>query len=408
MVRRSLQGALASILVCGISYGQPPTDMDGARTRAAPTAPVLAQQPRTQAEEIQDLKAVLQQIQERLNRLEPPSPAADGLRGLPAALSLPKFAGPMSADSLPALPNLPWYEGASSNSLHAMWNSGLEISNDDFRMHVGGTTQFDAGWNAAGNAVQFGPGGIGELQDGMYARRARIRIDGTMYQHIEWVTEFDFANNVDNDTSSSTQQIGSPSFTNVWVGINDLPLLGTVRAGWMKEPIGFAHLTSSRWLNFMENAPGIGVLSLRSPGVMVLNSSADERITWAAGFFHVQNDNFGFGVGDGQYAETGRVTWLPWYEHEGQELVHVGLGATHRHLSGNQIDFKARPSVRSEPGVLEPSLAVDVSVRVLLRLYPRRFFSERAAPTGHGPWDVVLPRRLPGNPLLPHRRTSGL
>jgi phosphate-selective porin OprO and OprP len=361
VVRRSLLAALASILFCGIGYGQPPTDMDSARTRVAPTAPGLAQPPRTQAEEIQDLKAVLQQIQERLNRLEPNSAAAaDGQRGLPAALSLPKVSGPVPADAppaLPSLPNLPWSECPSPNSLHATWNDGLEISNADFRVHVGGTTQFDAGWNAAGNAVQFGPGGIGELQDGAYFRRARIRFDGTMYQHIEWVTEFDFANNVDNDTSSSTQPIGSPSFTNVWVGVNDLPLLGTVRAGWMKEPISFAHLTSSRWLNFMELAPGIGALGLRSPGVMVLNSSADERVTWAAGFFHVQNDNFGFGVGDGQYAETGRVTWLPWYEDDGQELVHVGLGASHRHLNGNQIDLKARPSVRSMPGVLEPSLA---------------------------------------------------
>src|SRR6516165_67786 len=81
------------------------------------------------------------------------------------------------------------------------------------------------------------------------------------------------------------------------------------------------------------------------------------RVTWAAAFFHVQNDNFGFGVGDGEYAETGRITWLPWYENEGSELLHVGFAATHQHLDNNQIDLRGRPSVRSMPGVLEPALA---------------------------------------------------
>src|SRR6266852_3670441 len=125
----------------------------------------------------------------------------------------------------------------------------------------------------------------------------------------------------------------------------------------MKEPIGFAHLTSSRWLNFMERAPGVGALSLTSPGVMLLNTTADQRVTWAFGFFHAQNDNFGFGIGDGQYAETGRITWLPWYTDDGSQLLHIGLGANHRHLADGEINLRGRPSVRTMPSVLEPPLA---------------------------------------------------
>ena len=67
--------------------------------------------------------------------------------------------------------------------------------------------------------MQFGPGGIGELQDGATFRRARIRIDGTMYQYFEWVAEYDFANSVENDTGSSTQTVGSPSFINAWMAV---------------------------------------------------------------------------------------------------------------------------------------------------------------------------------------------
>jgi phosphate-selective porin OprO/OprP len=351
VTHRFLLGPLASVFLCAVGYCQPPTSTDGAHGIGTSTVQVPDPQPRTQTEEIQDLKANLRQIQERINRLEPAL--------APAPFLPPAAGGPNSPLALPTLPSLPLCQGSPPTSLNVVWKDGLLInsSNDEFRLHIGGLMHFDAGWNAAGNALQFGPGGTGELQDGAYFRRAALRIDGKMYQHIELVTEFDFANNVDNDTSSKTQTIGSPSFVNVWIAVNDLPLLGTVRTGWMKEPIGFEHLTSARWLNFMERAPGLAANSLRSPGIMLQNGSEDERITWAAGFFHAQNDNFGFGVGDGQYAETGRVTWLPWYEDDGAELLHVGFGATHRHLSDNQIDLKVRPSIRSEPGVLEPSLA---------------------------------------------------
>ncbi|MFL5245205.1 MAG: OprO/OprP family phosphate-selective porin [Gemmataceae bacterium] len=349
-MHRFLLGLLASIYLCPVGVCQPPTEPDGIQGDGTSTVQERDRQPRTQTEEIEELKANLRQIHERLKRLELPSD--------PAALS-PPLGGPNAPYASPTLPAVPPCQDSPPTPMSAVWKDGLLVSssNDDFRVHVGGLMHFDAGWNAAGNSVQFGSGGIGELQDGAYFRRANLRIDGTLYQHIEWLTEFDFANNVDNDTSSSTQPIGSPSFVNVWIAVNDLPLLGTVRTGWMKEPIGFEHLTSSRWLNFMERTPGVGTLNLRSPGILMQNASDDERVTWAAGVYHVQNDNFGFGVGDGQYAETGRITWLPVFEDEGVELLHVGFGASHRHLNGDQIDFKARPSVRSMPGVLEPPLA---------------------------------------------------
>ncbi|HEV2946611.1 MAG TPA: porin [Gemmataceae bacterium] len=259
----------------------------------------------------------------------------------------------------------------------------LASQDDAFRVHVGGTLQFDYGWNAASQAVQFGPGGTGEFQDGALMRRARIRIDGTMFEHIDWVAEYDFANTVENDNGTSTQTIGTPSFINAWGGINDIPLVGTIRMGWMKEPISFEYLKSGRFLNFMERTPGTNSFFTRSVGIMLLNTTENERVTWAFGVFHAENDNFGFGFGDGQYAEVGRLTWLAWYEDEGQRLLHLGIGAKHEGLDQNQIDFKGRPSVRTMPGSQEPALAdtgnIGGSNQDMLDV-------ELAAV--HGPWTV--------------------
>jgi phosphate-selective porin OprO/OprP len=305
------------------------------------------------ADELQSLRAGIQQLQDRLDRLSPPSTVPMTQAGQPVVDHSGLVSDPFS-------PRMPCTQGnASDTPMSASWKYGLQIASKDeeFRVHVGGMVQFDYGWNAASQSVQFGPGGTGEFADGAYFRRARLRIDGTMYQHFEWVVEFDFANDIENDTSSSSQTVGSPSFKDVWFGVNDLPYVGTVRVGWMREPIGFDHLTSTRWLNFMERSPGFDSLQLHSPGILVLDWTTNERFTWAFGFFHAQNDNFGFGVGDGQYAETGRLTWLPWYEDDGRELLHLGFAASHRHLSDDQIDIHGRPSVRTEPSSLLPSLA---------------------------------------------------
>jgi hypothetical protein len=311
MMRRVLLIAAFWLLAALTAYGQAvPAGTPGL---AGSSSSLTAGQPaNTQANEIQALKATVLQLQQRLDGLAAPPAIMDGTSAQrPLVYPLdPIHQGVNHSNLLDETPCLPAPSTAGTDwPLTARWNNGLQfVSRDEiFRVHVGGNLQFDYGWNRASQAVQFGPGGIGDLQDGALFRFARIRIDGTMYQHFEWLTEFDFANNVNNDTSSSQTPIGSPSFTNNSFGINDLPLIGTLRAGWIDEPINFEHLTSIRWLNFMERSPGIGALSLTSRGILLMNQTADQRITWAFGFFHAQNDNVGFGFGDGQDAETGRL-----------------------------------------------------------------------------------------------------
>jgi hypothetical protein len=121
-------------------------------------------------DEIAELKATVGQLQDRLNRIAPSEEETGGKSRWP---------------------------------LNAFWQDGLQVEsqNEMFRIHVGGTLQVDSGWNAAPRAVEAG---IGELQDGGLLRRARIRIDGTLYEHIDWIAEYDFANTVENDNGTST------------------------------------------------------------------------------------------------------------------------------------------------------------------------------------------------------------
>ncbi|MCS7160789.1 MAG: porin, partial [Gemmatales bacterium] len=177
--------------------------------------------------------------------------------------------------------------------IRVSWQHGLGIQTPDgnFRVHVGGRTQFDTVWVTAQDRVEAGPGGIGKPRDAFAFRRGRFTIDGKLYRMIEFVSEYDFVNTFDADPLDPAREgdvANTPVPTDLWAQIVDIPFLGTIRVGNQKPPISFEHITSSRWLNFLERSfmfdAFIGGLDNGfRPGVQVFNWSQDETITWAFG-----------------------------------------------------------------------------------------------------------------------------
>ncbi|MCY2965569.1 MAG: hypothetical protein NT069_18385, partial [Planctomycetota bacterium] len=62
-----------------------------------------------------------------------------------------------------------WYEVGSDLSMSASWNNGLELStkNKDFRVHVGGRTQFDTSFYAVPENVNSDPTLQHRIRDGV-------------------------------------------------------------------------------------------------------------------------------------------------------------------------------------------------------------------------------------------------
>ncbi len=264
-----------------------------------------------------------------------------------------------SANAAPAAPT-DGYEVGSDLNMSATWHNGLELitKHKDFLVHVGGRVQFDSGWYDADNDLQFGPGGTGEFRDGVDFRRARFQVNGTMYEVIDWNTEFDFVNSV--LVGSSPANVPAP--TDLWVTVTHLPYVGNFRVGNMKEPIGFEHLVGSRFLPFLERSFNqdafYGAFNNGfTPGFMFFNQPLEERMTWWVGFFKPTSNPFAFNTGDGEYAATARVTFLPWYVDEGHGLLHLGISARNADLDEGHIRIRARGSVRSGAGAQWPVLA---------------------------------------------------
>src|SRR5262249_14984321 len=146
-----------------------------------------------------------------------------------------------------------------------------QSANKDFRVHVGGKLQYDTNFfNNGSTPGLLRPetiggrytGGIGPSipgtqgqPDSMDLRPARLRVDRTLYENVDWVFEVDFANFV----TPASPNIQSPvaenvAFTEDSITWTHLPYLGNFRAGNTKEPLGFEHLMNDSLLDLMERS----------------------------------------------------------------------------------------------------------------------------------------------------------
>lgn len=265
------------------------------------------------------------------------------------------------------------HEVGKDLAMKVNWNHGLwaETADKAFRVHVGGRAQADAVWMAPDPRLTNPnePGNIGPADDGWNYRRGRLAVEGTFWEVIGFNTEWDFINtaNVNPGTPATPNNvINTPVPTDLWIEINRLPWFGpnwisNLRFGNQKPPISFEHLTSSRFLNFLERSflfdAWIGGLNNGFvPGVQLWNYSRDERMTWSVGVFKNNQNIYGWNVGGGEYDCSARVTWLPLYEHEGRCLIHLGLGASIRDPDDGRFRQRARTMVRNGPAALHTPL----------------------------------------------------
>jgi len=297
-----------------------------------PLVLLLAMVPQVRAEEApEDLAARIARLERRLAELEgraPPEPAPQ--------------AAPPPAERLSAVPDSPWFTPGADLRLATSWDYGLQgqTAKRDFRVHVGGRFDWDVGWvNAPADAASFLPPGTGSLNDGSAFRRARVRVDGRMYQNIDWVIEFDFSE-------------GNARLFDLFVDVTRLPGLGSVRMGYFREPISLESLSSANFLTFLERGSIRDALNpIRSPGIMAFNHAWDQQITWAVGgFFANAIEANALESLDGDYAATGRLTWNPIYQDNGETVVHLGGSYSFRNLARANIRdgflYAATPELR--------------------------------------------------------------
>ena len=263
------------------------------------------------------------------------------------------------------------YLVGSDSKLAGNWTpNGLvfQTEQQDFQLHVGGRFNFDSVWwkqpasmkgPAPGNGglpnAKAGDG-VGVLDDGMFLRRVRLKLNGQLAEVIEYDMELDFEN------------LNRMAFDEMFVGIREVPLIGTIRIGQHKVPQGLESYSSSRHLVFMERSQLFDAFWQEfAPGVFFSNNFFDQHMTYELMLHKVEvfQPFNGSSFGDGEYAATGRLSFLPVWENEGRCYQHVAASYQWRAgqlgrefpTSGNAfadtqrvVRFRDRPELRDSVG----------------------------------------------------------
>jgi phosphate-selective porin OprO and OprP len=284
---------------------------------------------------------------------------------------------------------------AEATGLSVSWRNGIRFSNEDksFDVHVGGRLQWDFADAEPSNALlKWSQGGDSKTAFsepkvsgyGDQVRRARLLIDGTVYKSFEFSDQIEFApsyssttvlksaslkGGVLTTTSTSLTTGAAVTFADVWGGIKDVPYLGRIRIGQMYEPVGLEQQRSDNFRTFLETSIATTALvPNRNTGLLVENTEYNDRLGWQVGYFFQQQaalssngvplDTTGdlFSPHLDATNVTARVTGLPWYENNGEHLLHLGLGYEHKfrsftptsqafigQLNPGALDFKSSP-----------------------------------------------------------------
>ncbi len=282
----------------------------------------------------------LQMLEKRLDYLEKQS--------TPTGVSRTQLAGEIEK----RLANLEqkYDDWHGPDTLKAYWKNGLkfETADKEFQLGIGVLVRNDWAWFADKDMK----GVVGDLQDGTEFRFARLSISGKMYDNISFKAQYDLAG-------------GDADFADVYIQLNDLPVVGHLRVGQFLEPITMECNTNPYLTTFMEcGLPITAFFPGRSTGAMIFNTAHNKRMTWAVGVFKNHTDSYGNDVGDGDYAYTGRVTYLPWYESQ-ENLLHLGISYSHRTPDDKQQRFRSHPESHIAPFFVDTGVFEAKSVDII-------------------------------------------
>ncbi len=181
---------------------------------------------------------------------------------------------------------------------------------------------------------------VGDAQDTVDFRRARIYAQGEAYDVFSYAIGFDFAQSSGNN--------GPPVFLDNFIAMHDLPLVNHFRVGHFFEPFTLDRTSSNRNISFMERALTDTFAPARNTGFMFFNQNESQSIYWAVGGFRGGTNNNGDDAGDQQGdALTTRFVYRPYYDEPsgGRYYMHLGLGYSYRNAADGTFQYRSRPEI---------------------------------------------------------------
>jgi len=215
---------------------------------------------------------------------------------------------------------------AQSKEMTVEWKDGLRFESPDSEVYLklGGRILNDWAWFPERSDASV------STSDATEFRRARIYLAGKLGGGLIFKSQIDFSS-------------GEVAFKDMYMGIEDLPVVGELRVGQMKEPFSLEELTSSNYITFMERSPAAAFDAERNTGIMVQNGWSNQRVLASLGIFR-NTDETGSGSGDARYNYSARLSGLPYEDTEHHRLIHLGIAGSLRKTPDGMYQMSIRPS----------------------------------------------------------------
>lgn len=209
------------------------------------------------------------------------------------------------------------------------WDNGFKIKSADenFSFKFGGRIMVDHAFFSQNEALNNLYGQLLTTSATEF-RRTRLFISGVIYKNIEFKWDLGYEG-------------GEVGFKDVYLGIKNIPVVGNVRVGNVKEPLRLEMLTSSKYITFMERSLLSDFSPTRNNGILLFNDFLDDKLSIQAGLFRNAGGNGNDIIANNGYVFTGRVSGLPIKTKK--QLLHLGLGYSYRKPSTNDYRISSRP-----------------------------------------------------------------
>ncbi len=217
------------------------------------------------------------------------------------------------------------------NPFSFKWDNGFKLESQDknFKLKFGGRIMVDHAYFFQDDDLDTNFGPL-ETKSGTEFRRARFFMSGTLYKNVEFKLQIDHVS-------------GVTQLKDAYVGLKNIPVVGTIRIGNVKEPFRLDALTSSKYITFMERVLATDFSQERNSGILVFNDFMEKRLSAQAGAFRnaiaTGNDKK---ANDG-YVLTGRITGLVINKPEKKQLLHIGVGHSFRKKDNKEFSITSRP-----------------------------------------------------------------
>lgn len=223
------------------------------------------------------------------------------------------------------------------NPFSLKWDNGFKLTSQDnqFALKFGGRIMVDHAYFFQDDALteNFGPL---ISKSGTEIRRARLFFGGDIYENTHFKFEADFSGN-------------KVELKTVYIGFSNLPAIGNIRIGHIKEPFRLSALNSSKYTTFMEVAQNAAFVQTRNNGILLYNDFLEDRLSAQLSTFRNANNNSDDVFADDGYVVTGRLTGLALRDTDKKQLLHLGVGYSYRKPESKEYKVSARPGSHLAP-----------------------------------------------------------